>query len=111
MPLPVVKLPSEAITLSDGQTVELRGLTFAEYEKLGQLDATGTEVMVACVAYATGSTADAVREWFAATPHKDVEAVSMAVLRLSGMDGQGEAGRAPSSAGKRTPSRSSSQRS
>lgn len=108
MTLPRVELPVEVVTLSDGQTVEVRGLTFAQYETLGAIEG-GLETMYAATALATGASADEVRAWAAATPFEDVTAVVDAVKRLSNLDDpSGEASGGPSSSASGTPSPSSS---
>lgn len=84
MGLPTVQVPKETVTLSDGQTVEVRSLTFKEYETLGKAKG-GMETMVRATACATDSTPDEVRAWFDATPFEDVKQVVDAVNRISKM--------------------------
>lgn len=112
MGLPTVQLPSEKVTLSDGQSVTVTGLTFAQFSELAEVEGEGLGVMFRSLAYATDSTDDEVRAWCAATPFEDVQRVADAVRRISKLEpAEGEASRAPSSARKRTRSHSSSPRS
>lgn len=109
MSLPVVKLPVETVRLSDGQTVEVRGLTFDETRSIGDLPGEGAEVMRHVIALATDSSVDEVYDWCAATPFEDVQAVAEAARRLSHLDDlAGEASGAPSSSANGTRSASSS---
>lgn len=103
-----MKLPSARVVLSDGQAVEVRGLTYEQYVALGDVP-DGQETMLTAIAFATEVSIDEARAWRAATPWKDVEAVADAVRRISRLDADaGEASGAPSSSARKTPSRSSS---
>lgn len=107
-PLPRVQGPRETVTLSDGQTLTVRSLTFDEYSSLGEID-DGLETMLQAIAYATDATLDEARAWRSATPFADVQSVAEAVRRVSRMDAaEGEASGVPSSSASGTPSDSSS---
>lgn len=109
MSLPLVKLPTEVVALSDGQSVTVRGLSFDETRAVGELDGDGAEVMRHVIAMATDSHVDEVYAWCASTPFPDVQAVADAARRLSRLDDlAGEASGAASSSANGTRSGSSS---
>jgi hypothetical protein len=107
--LPAVTIPVEVVTLSDGQTVSVRSLTFAQTRALAEVEGAGLNVMLHVIAGATGSSVAEVEEWCSATPFGDVQAVADAARRVSRLDDpEGEASGAPSSSANGTRSDSSS---
>ncbi len=109
MTLPAVELPTELVVLSDGQSVIVRSLTFAETRTLAEVEGAGIDVMRQVIACATGASVAEVDAWLEATPFPDVQAVADAARRVSKLDDpEGEASGAHSSSGNGTPFASSS---
>jgi hypothetical protein len=92
MGLPTVKIPSETIRLSDGQTLEVRGLTRGEALSMQGLAEDVLEVEVHLLAYGTDTPLDEARAWHKDAPASAVEPITSAVARLSGLL-EDEAGR------------------
>lgn len=89
MTLPAVDLPRETVTLSGGQTVEVRGLTRGEVMRMQGL---GDETEIHVLALGTDTDLDEARAWHKQAPSATVEAIANAVMRLSGL-GRDDAGR------------------
>lgn len=87
-----VALPRETITLPDGQTLELRGLSRAEVLRLGVLD-DQVEGEASALAWATDTPLEEARAWHAKAPFKTVQFILEELGRLSGTaDTEGNGG-------------------
>lgn len=83
MGLPTVDMPTGEVTLSDGQTVQVRGLTRAEVQATDNSNAAALDV--ALLVAGCGVDKKEAQAWCKATPSTDVGAVVMRVLELSGL--------------------------
>ena len=75
-------LPSESVPLSDGSSITVRALTYAEATR----EHAPGEHMPDWLAAATGATREEAAAWLAGAPFPDARALTSAVLRLSGLD-------------------------
>lgn len=90
MGLPKIELPSEEVTLSNGESLKVNGLTRKQAMEMAQIksdDISETECTV--IAFATGETKEAVQEWYASAPSKEINPIVEAIMRLSGLSDEG----------------------
>lgn len=84
MPLPTINIPRDTVTLSDGSTVEVRGLTRAEAIAIGDVAESGAAAIEAwLVAYGTNTPHADAEAWYDTTPSGDVGLVVDKVQELS----------------------------
>lgn len=84
MALPTITNPRDTVALSDGVTVEVRGLTRGEAYELRALEDDEREFEVRLIAYGTDTPIDDARKWHASAPTGAVDPIVLAVSRLSG---------------------------
>lgn len=86
MGLPVIQLPYTSHIFSNGEAIQIRGLSRAE-----ALQITGSDPKVIetrTIAFATGTPVEETERWLESTPQQDVRELFDAIIRLSGLDGE-----------------------
>jgi hypothetical protein len=97
MGLPIVQLPSDEHTFSNGQKVKYRGLSRAEALQITGTDAKVIETLT--IAFATGTPLEETELWLDETPQQDARELFDAIIALSGLTpemGKDEGGDSPS---------------
>lgn len=87
MALPIVPLPTDTVTLSNGSKVEVRGLSRTEAGRIafGEFKDQPADGEVFVLSIGCGVTEDEAREWLGATPPEDAGKVLDRILELSAL--------------------------
>lgn len=106
--LPILVCPRDTFACSDGQEIEIRGLSRAEaiatraLGREGDKEVTPDEravlVEIYCICHAVGVSEAEARDWHSVSPSGDVERLVDAIATLSGLNsdvGKDDAGGSP----------------